>query len=122
MQVYTYYTKETELPTTKLTTKNVREVFNGDGFTIKIKPAIVGYLAYEESAYVYAYGGVFIHNVDGHIRAVNKRLFKLLEPFDITIEEPRINGKCEYLQFRRGPNNTYRCHLVTFVDDDEDDE
>ena len=121
MQVYTYYTKETELPSTKLSTKNVREVFNGDGFTIKIKPAIVGYHAYEESAYVYT-RCVFIYNVDGHIRADNKRLFKLLEPFDITIEEPTIEGKCEYLHFRRGPNNTYRCHLVTFVDDDEDDE
>lgn len=122
-QVYTYFSTETDFPTTKLSARNITAVTTGD-FTVKLSaPMICGisefedntveYVDFERKAYVYT--GAYLTNVTGATSRLNKRLFKLLEDkinlLGVTVGIP--HGSCQYLKFRKVGDQG---HIATLSD------
>lgn len=110
MLTYTYYTKETERPTAKLTAANVNKVFTAPTVLVKIDLLHTTYDDGEYSAWVH--GGVLSTNVIAALRNAN-RVFDLLAKKGVVLGALAEDfvGSADYILFTRNNNGVYNMSL-----------
>lgn len=113
MQTYTYYSKETERPTTKLSVANVNQVFTAQTVLVKINTL---YIRMDDGVLkAIEYTGLFQTDVTKVLRKANK-VFALLEKKGVrlgALAEDFI-GDAEFVLFTRNRDGSYNMSLKDF--------
>ena len=105
-QVYTYYVREYKYKHCSLHKVNIKELFEKEKFSIKIKCVDVDY--------IFKYDALVVNksdDINGYVTRKNKKLLQLLRSAADFEIEPKTDGPCRYLNFRKAKNG-FECGLA----------